>query len=303
MLDDSKSRLPIISALLVAACILTYYFRKVLGTGVLFTHFFYIPIILACVWWRRRGLVVTTLLILVLTFGQHMAIGHRPTTNDYLRALMMLVISALTVALSEKLAHARSALAESERKYRTIFENTGTAMVIIENDKTISLMNREFEKLSGFAKEEVEGKKSWSEFVHSADRGRMEAYHHQRRLPGNGAPTNYEFGFDDRNGDVRHLLASIDMIPGTLQSVASFLDITEQKKIREEQRILEQQLSNALEKALSGFIPICANCKKIRDENENWIQIESFLKDRTSAEFSHSICPDCKRALYPELYP
>ncbi|MBM4241971.1 MAG: PAS domain S-box protein, partial [Euryarchaeota archaeon] len=54
---------------------------------------------------------------------------------------------------------------DSETKYKSIFENTGTATVIVEEDTTISLVNTEFEKLSGYSKEEIEGKKSWTEFV------------------------------------------------------------------------------------------------------------------------------------------
>lgn len=61
------------------------------------------------------------------------------------------------------------------------------------------------------------------------------------------------------------------------------------------------QLSDALAKVLSGFIPICAKCKKIRDEQNDWVQIESFIRDRTNADFSHGICPDCIKALYPEF--
>ena len=54
-------------------------------------------------------------------------------------------------------------------------------------------------------------------------------------------------------------------------------------------------------KTLSGFLPICASCKKIRDDNGYWNQIESYIRDRSEAEFSHSICPDCTKKLYPEF--
>ena len=53
---------------------------------------------------------------------------------------------------------------------------------------------------------------------------------------------------------------------------------------------------------LSGLLPICASCKKIRDDKGNWTQIESYIRDHSEAVFSHSICPDCKKKLYPELY-
>ncbi len=50
---------------------------------------------------------------------------------------------------------------------------------------------------------------------------------------------------------------------------------------------------------LEGFLPICASCKKIRDDHGNWIQIEGYIRDHSDAEFSHSICPDCAKELYP----
>ncbi len=56
-------------------------------------------------------------------------------------------------------------------------------------------------------------------------------------------------------------------------------------------------------KILSGFLPICASCKKIRDDKGYWNQIESYIRDHSEAEFSHGICPDCAVKLYPELYP
>lgn len=54
-------------------------------------------------------------------------------------------------------------------------------------------------------------------------------------------------------------------------------------------------------KYLEGVLPVCASCKKIRDANNNWQQIESYIRDRSDAEFSHSICPECAEKLYPEF--
>ena len=53
---------------------------------------------------------------------------------------------------------------------------------------------------------------------------------------------------------------------------------------------------------ISGMLPICANCKKIRDDKGYWNQIEAYIGDHSEAEFSHGICPDCAKKLYPEFY-
>ena len=55
-------------------------------------------------------------------------------------------------------------------------------------------------------------------------------------------------------------------------------------------------------KTLSGLLPICASCKKIRDDKGYWNQIEGYISEHSEAQFSHSICPECARKLYPELY-
>ncbi len=120
-------------------------------------------------------------------------------------------------------------LRDSEILYRTIFETTLAATIIIEEDTTISLVNSEFSKMSGYSREEWEGKKSWTEFVIPEDRERMRIYHHLRRVNCNAAPHNYEFGFIDNHGRIRNVILMVDMIPQTSKSVASFADITEHK--------------------------------------------------------------------------
>ena len=125
------------------------------------------------------------------------------------------------------------ALEKSESYYRAIFNHTGTATVIIEEDTTISLVNAKFEKLSGYQKEELEGKKTWTEFVEADDLARMTEYHSLRRNNPQSAPEIYDFRFIDRNGVQKYIHLEVGMIPGTKKSVASLLDITSRKKDEE----------------------------------------------------------------------
>jgi hypothetical protein len=76
-----------------------------------------------------------------------------------------------------------------------------------------------------------------------------------------------------------------------------------QKQLSEliEDRTAELQKSEAKVKVLSGFLPICAACKNIRTADGEWEQIESYIRDRSEAQFSHSYCPDCARKLYAEF--
>jgi len=85
--------------------------------------------------------------------------------------------------------------------------------------------------------------------------------------------------------------------------VENFQDITARKKLETEKEKLIEKLQASLEKVklLSGFLPICASCKKIRDDKGYWSQIESYIRDHSEAEFSHSLCPDCMKDYYRAL--
>jgi PAS domain S-box-containing protein len=78
----------------------------------------------------------------------------------------------------------------------------------------------------------------------------------------------------------------------------------ERQKAEEEKERIIIQLQEALArvKALSGLLPICASCKKIRDDDGYWYQVEVYIRDHAQVEFSHGICPECVKKLYPEFY-
>ena len=151
---------------------------------------------------------------------------------------------------------AEAALQESEEKYRTIFENTGTVMLILEEDMTISLVNTEFERVSGYSKAEIEGKKSWTEFVVKEDVERMKEYHRLRRIASDSVPKRYEFRPFDRQGNVLNAVIAVEMIPGTKRSVVSFMDITPRMQAETALRESEEKYHNLVERANDGILII-----------------------------------------------
>lgn len=138
-------------------------------------------------------------------------------------------------------------LKESENRYRAIFENTGTVTLIVEEDTTISFANAEFEKLTGYPREEVENKRSWTEFVAKEDLARMMNQHRLRRADADAARNQYEFRLVDRQGGTKDVLLTVGMIADTQRSVASLLDITERKRAEEALRESQQQLANIID--------------------------------------------------------
>jgi len=131
---------------------------------------------------------------------------------------------------------AEEAVQQSEEMYRTIFEATGTAAVIMEEDTTtITLANSEFEKLSGFSAEEIEGKKKWLEFLSSDSQEKMKGYRELKRTDPDFAPTNCECEVVNKTGEVRDCLVTASVIPNTGKIIVFVVDITERKA--EEERI------------------------------------------------------------------
>jgi len=94
------------------------------------------------------------------------------------------------------------------------------------------------------------------------------------------------------------LRAERDLINAIARRIGIFV---ERRRADEARERVQKRLQKALTKILSGFLPICAKCKKIRDDAGNWVQIEAYIGDRTEVEFTHSICPKCAKELYPNF--
>jgi hypothetical protein len=97
---------------------------------------------------------------------------------------------------------------------------------------------------------------------------------------------------------------SLEDVRGVRGFEAVARDISERKKIEFEREELIAKLQTALlqVKTLSGLLPVCASCKKIRNDNGYWSEVEHYIREHTDATFSHGICPECAKRIYPELY-
>lgn len=102
--------------------------------------------------------------------------------------------------------------------------------------------------------------------------------------------------------DRRFTVANGDEIGGLGRVFNEMLDARKKAETEREELIGELQQSLAQIKTLRGLVPICANCKRIRDDSGYWKQLEVYIREHSDAEFSHDICPDCARKLYPEHF-
>jgi PAS domain S-box-containing protein len=128
---------------------------------------------------------------------------------------------------------AEDTVKQNEERFRTIFQNSSSAMAIIERDTTISMVNNEYLKLSGYGEKEVIGM-SWTEQIPPEDLERLKEYNRIRMVDPASAPDQYDFSFYRKDGTIRQCLMSVGVISTTQKIVCSFVDITERKQAEAE---------------------------------------------------------------------
>ena len=184
-------------------------------------------------------------------------------------------------------------LGESEEKYHALFEHTGTATATLEEDTTISMVNKEFEKLSGYSKEEIEGKKSWAEFVADEDLERLKKYH-ELRMKGMESPTSYEFKAVDREGNIKNLYITMGWISETKKNVISLIDITELKQM--EEKLLRSERLAAIGKLSASIAHELRQPLAVISNAVYYLKMRDAEADETTREYLNMINSEAKSA-------
>ncbi|MHB8137900.1 MAG: PAS domain S-box protein [Smithellaceae bacterium] len=164
--------------------------------------------------------------------------GNQPVVPDD-----ALKTFAYLSGMAVKRKQSEDTIRKSEERYRTIFESTATSNIIIAEDTTIIMANNNFASLCGYTKRELEGKMSWTVFIHKDDLEKMKTYHKMRRNGSGSAPSSYEFRLINRQGEVRNIFLNVAVIPETRESIASLIDLTERKQL-ETQLVQSQKMES-----------------------------------------------------------
>jgi PAS domain S-box-containing protein len=182
-------------------------------------------------------------------------------------------------------------LQETAGMYRTLLENTGTIMLLVGEDMTISMANGEFEKFSGYSREEVEGKKNLTEFVTHADLERIkESCLGGGTVPGASAE-HFEGRLLDKQGNIRDVRITAAGVSGTQKAVVSFLDITEGKQIEQSLGLLREQ-NQALVKNANEAIFVMED-GHLKFGNPKICEISGYTEEELSSRpFTEFIHPD-----------
>jgi diguanylate cyclase (GGDEF)-like protein/PAS domain S-box-containing protein len=206
----------------------------IIGGGVSFFYYYFEKTILVS---PNLTIFITVGIILLISLFTQLLINNINRSKEALRVAN----ETLELKVRERTAELR----ESEMKYRTIFENTGAATIIIENDMTISLSNSEFAKISGYEKNEIENIKSWLHFIDEKTQRKI--------LNGEVVPDHQEFGqisphFEckliDKDNTQKDMLCTLATIPGSDKSVVSLADISDLKEA--ERQIYHQAFHDTL---------------------------------------------------------
>jgi len=254
-------------------------------------------------WVRREGIASFAGYPLIVdrkTVGVLALFARRPLEQHVLSSL---AIAAEKVALYLGRKTVEGALRESEKRYRDLFEFSIDGVYEVNAAGVFTSMNPAGALIFGHASpDEIMGRSVLDYWRDFRDR---EVF--LRELKDKKTLSAYPVKARKKNGELLELEAStriVENADGDFLGVQGVLrDVTQRVKTEMERGLLLAQLQEAAKniRNLSGLLPICAGCKKIRDDKGSWNQIETYISRHSAAEFSHGLCPECLKVYFPGL--
>ena len=245
---------------------------------------------------RARYLLITFSIGLAASLDFLASFGIRWYPIGYLAILFFIVLSIVSIRRYQFMAITPSFAAPQ------IIDTMNDALIVLNPDGIIKVVNKAACSMFGLApndfleKRPIEAITSCGTF--------SEKLESVIRI---GETRNSEILCRPRDSELKTLSISATIMRnpagGPLATVCVVSDVTERRRAEEDREKLIRQLQDALAniKRLSGMLPICASCKKIRDDRGYWNQIESYIREHSEAEFTHGLCPACAQKQYAEL--
>ncbi|HMK54929.1 MAG TPA: PAS domain S-box protein [Methanobacteriaceae archaeon] len=186
-----------------------------------------------------------------------------------------------------------------ETFYQTIFENSGTATAISEEDMVLSRINTQFTVLTGYLKEEIERKKKFTEFFPKKDHEKIKEYYNIRQIDPDSAPKNYETTLITKDKNERKVNLTVARIPGTKKSVISILNITKLRKAEDDTKESQEKYKGIFDNAPEAII-LFDRKGKILEANDKIEEISGFKKEELIGKNFVKLLPkveiECRKA-------
>jgi PAS domain S-box-containing protein len=228
------------------------------------------------------------------------------------------IVEGLAIDVTEQ-KRVQKALADSEQRLANIIDFLPDPTWAIDNKSRVIAWNRAIERLTGIKKSDILGKGNYAyavpfwgkrrpvliDFVINRDEKWEKEYLSIKEHDGILIESeSYHPHLGNKGCYLSAMAGRLFNAKGdVVGAIESVRDISAAKRSEKERERLIAELQDALSqvRTLSGMLPICSSCKKIRDDKGYWNQIETYLREHSEAEFSHGICPDCAKKLYPDL--
>ncbi|MBE0586096.1 MAG: PAS domain S-box protein [Desulfofustis sp.] len=207
----------------------------------------------------------------------------------------------------DKLKTVEKALLDSERKYRRLVESLERDYIIYSHDLdgNFTYLSPSIVNVLGYTPDEFIG--SYTDYMTDSPINR-DAQEHTNAALRDEKQEPYEAEFWHKNGRRVHLRTTEVPVlddKGTVLGIEGIVqDITELKRAEADRENAIKKLEKALSeiRTLRGILPLCSFCKKIRDDDGYWEQVDVYIHKYSGADISHSICPECMKIHYPEQY-
>ena len=289
-------RLSIVFSTFLICLALAVVVNVIYGIDIVYTHLFYLPIILTGIWYPRYAISLAAALGLI-----HIACDYATIKafkiETLIRATMFMIVAYVTSYLAQK----RDVLFN---ELQTMNSTMLDMISKIDSNGVIEYVSPSVKTVLGYAPEQLKGK-LFFDFIHSDEASTV------KQKFQNAMETRNPFRMDYRcrcaDGSYIWVESLANPIAGDHKGMNVYVfgsrDVTLRKQAEEVLEEERRQLQLALEevRTLRGIVPICSYCKKIRDDEGYWSQVEQYVSDHTEAQFSHAICPVCFEKVMKEL--
>ncbi|MBU0673388.1 MAG: PAS domain S-box protein [Proteobacteria bacterium] len=272
------------------------------------------------------GIIVVCLGIMLSVVGRIQKMAHRVVDSekilllgsdieplrvagdevDFLAASFTRLIDRLK-EYQQRAEHDATTLRSERDLARQYLDIAGVMIVLLDAEGRVQMINRKGCQVLGCNEAEVVGCNWFADFIPEDHRAEVWSFFQKGMVGQESLPDGYENPVKTVDGSERLIVwNNVSLMDGSgriVGTLSSGEDITEKRVMEQDREQLIMNLKKALSevKTLSGMLPICAWCKKVRNDDGYWDQIEGYIQRHSDALFSHGICPSCMKKNYPDL--